>query len=252
MPGQQISGTWVMALRGQLAEKTDWTAVSKAGAVRASHSLWLVASDGWAPRAVRSGSWYQFIKRITDVALSLLLLFLLAPLLAVVALAIRLDSPGAAIFRQWRIGFAGQPFRIWKFRTLNVTEDGDDVAQVIKADPRITRVGAFLRRTSIDELPQLINVLRGEMSLVGPRPHARAHDRYFAERIENYKLRYNVKPGITGWAQINGLRGETATLEEMRRRVGFDLRYVRRAHFVFDLRILLATPRVVLLSGNAR
>jgi lipopolysaccharide/colanic/teichoic acid biosynthesis glycosyltransferase len=115
----------------------------------------------------------------------------------------------------------------------------------------VTRVGRFLRRTSIDELPQLINVVRGEMSLVGPRPHARAHDRYFAGRIENYVLRQNVKPGITGWAQVNGLRGETATLEEMSGRVGFDLWYVRQARFGLDLRILLATPRAILRGRNA-
>jgi putative colanic acid biosynthesis UDP-glucose lipid carrier transferase len=166
-------------------------------------------------------------------------------------LAIRLDSRGAAIFRQWRIGLHGQAFRVWKFRTLSVVEDGDDIAQVTKADPRVTRIGGFLRRTSIDELPQLINVLRGEMSLVGPRPHARAHDRYFAAHIDNYALRHDVKPGITGWAQVNGVRGETATVEEMRRRVGFDLWYVRQARLALDLRILLATPGAVLRGRNA-
>jgi putative colanic acid biosynthesis UDP-glucose lipid carrier transferase len=178
-------------------------------------------------------------------------LLFLAPLFVLTALAIRLDSRGAAIFRQWRIGLHGQAFRVWKFRTLCVVEDGDDIAQVTKADPRVTRIGGFLRRTSIDELPQLINVLRGEMSLVGPRPHARAHDRYFAARIDNYALRHDVKPGITGWAQVNGVRGETATVEEMRRRVGFDLWYVRQARLALDLRILLATPGAVLRGRNA-
>lgn len=240
-----------MALREQLAEKTDWVSVSRPAAVFRPAPLRLVTSESWAPRAARAASVYPLAKRAIDVTLSLLLVPLLTPLFIAVALAIRFDSSGDAIFRQWRIGLDGQPFRIWKFRTLSVAEDGDDVAQVTKADPRVTRVGRFLRRTSIDELPQLINVIRGEMSLVGPRPHAAAHDRHFARRIDNYALRRNVKPGITGWAQVNGSRGETATLEEVRRRVGFDLWYVRQARFVLDLRILLATPRVVLLGGNA-
>jgi putative colanic acid biosynthesis UDP-glucose lipid carrier transferase len=240
-----------VALREQLVEKTDWVTVPKAASVFPPARLRLVESRTWAPPAARSASGYLFIKRLSDVTFSLLLLLLLAPLFVVIALAIRLDSPGAAIFRQWRTGLHGAPFRIWKFRTLSVMEDGDDVAQVTKADPRVTSVGHVLRRTSIDELPQLINVLRGEMSLVGPRPHARAHDRYFAARIEGYTQRHSVKPGITGWAQVNGLRGETATLEEMRRRLGFDLWYIRRAQFVFDLKILLATPLVVLLGRKA-
>ena len=240
-----------MVLREQLAEKRDWVAVSGPSAALPAATLRFVRSDSWAPQSAQSASAYLFAKRLTDITLSLLLLLFLAPLFLVTALAIRLDSPGAAIFRQWRVGFDGQRFRIWKFRTLGVTEDGDDVAQVTKADPRVTRVGRFLRRTSIDELPQLINVLRGEMSLVGPRPHACAHDRYFVERIDNYALRHSVKPGITGLAQVSGLRGETATLAEMRWRVAFDLRYVRHACFGLDLRILLATPGAVLFGRNA-
>jgi exopolysaccharide biosynthesis polyprenyl glycosylphosphotransferase len=234
----------------QLAEKRGWVAVARPVALP-QPKLRLVKSESWAPQSLRTASAYLHAKRFTDVTIALLLLCLLAPFLFAVAIAIRLDSPGAAIFRQWRIGLHGAPFRIWKFRTLSVTEDGDHIAQVTRADPRTTRLGRILRRASIDELPQLINVLRGEMSLVGPRPHARAHDRYFVERIENYALRHSVKPGITGWAQINGLRGETATLEEMRRRVGFDLRYVQQAGFALDLRILLATPGAVLFGRNA-
>ena len=238
-----------MALREQLAEKADWVAVSESGTV-VSPPLRLVDSAANIP-TVRVAPAYRFLKRLTDLIFSILLLVLLSPLLILAALVIRLDSPGAAVFRQWRIGMHGKPFRIWKFRTLSVVEDGDEVAQVTKADPRITHVGRFLRRTSIDELPQLINVVRGEMSLVGPRPHARAHDRYFAERIDNYGMRHAVKPGLTGWAQVNGLRGETATIEEMRRRVGFDLWYVRQARFGLDLRIMLATPAVVVGGRNA-
>ena len=240
-----------MALREQLAEKTDWVAVSGAAVAHVPAKLRLVESGTWAPRTAQSATGYLFAKRVIDVALSLLLLLLLLPILVGVAVAIRLDSSGTAIFRQWRTGLHGTSFRIWKFRTLSVVEDGDNVAQVTKADPRVTRVGRFLRRTSIDELPQLINVLRGDMSLVGPRPHARAHDHYFAERIENYTLRQALKPGITGWAQVNGLRGETATVDDMRRRVGFDLWYVRQARFALDMRILLATPGAVLFGRNA-
>ena len=236
-----------MSLREQLAEKPDWVAVSRPAVAK----LRLVGSDAWAPGTAQSASGYLFAKRLTDITLALLLLLLLAPLFLVVALIIRMDSPGDAIFRQWRTGLHGAPFRIWKFRTLSAADDGDHIVQVTKEDPRVTRVGRLLRRTSIDELPQLINVLRGEMSLVGPRPHACAHDRYFAERIENYALRHSVKPGITGWAQVNGLRGETATVDDMRRRVGFDLWYVRRTCFAVDLRILFATPGVMFLGRNA-
>lgn len=241
-----------MALREQLAQKNDWVGVARPATTLAVRpALRLVASSAWAPRAARSASGYLFAKRWIDVAVSMPLLAALAPLFLLTVLAVRLDSPGPIIFRQWRVGLDGKPFRIWKFRTLGVVEDGDSISQVTRADPRVTRVGRFLRRTSIDELPQLINVLRGDMSLVGPRPHARAHDRYYVAQIENYALRHSVKPGITGWAQVNGLRGETATLEGMRRRVGFDLRYVRHACLALDLRILLATPGAVLLGRNA-
>ena len=241
-----------MVLREQLAEKADWVPVADSASVLPRTALRLVGSAANVrASAAHLTPRYRFAKRATDLVLSTLLLLLLAPLLLMVAVAIRLDTSGAALFCQWRVGLGGRQFRIWKFRTLTVAEDGDDVAQVTKADPRVTRLGRILRRTSLDELPQLINVFWGEMSLVGPRPHARAHDYYFAKRIDNYVLRQSVKPGMTGWAQINGLRGETATLEEMSRRVGFDLWYVRQARLGLDLRILLATPRVVLLGRNA-
>lgn len=243
-----------MSLHEQSAEGADW--VSKRAAVRQPAALRLVDSSTFTlqiapPIAAHPANKYRIAKRLLDLTLAMLLLVLLVPLLIIVGVVIRLDSSGPAFFRQWRIGLDGQAFRIWKFRTLGVVEDGNDITQVTRFDPRVTRVGDFLRRTSIDELPQLINVLRGEMSLVGPRPHARAHDHYFAGRIESYVLRHSVKPGITGWAQVNGLRGETATVEEMRRRVGFDLWYVRRARIALDLRILFATPAVVLRGRNA-
>jgi putative colanic acid biosysnthesis UDP-glucose lipid carrier transferase len=241
-----------VALREQLAEKADWVAVSEPATVFPPTALRLVDSVSDLPaQTARTASRYLLAKRLLDITLSALLLALLAPFFIPVSIAIWLDSPGPVIFRQWRVGLDGKAFRILKFRTLTVTEDGESIAQVTERDARVTRIGHLLRRFSIDELPQLINVIRGDMSLVGPRPHAHAHDRYFAERIENYVLRHRMKPGITGWAQIHGLRGETATLADMRRRVVFDLSYVRQARFGLDLQILLATPRVVLGGRNA-
>jgi lipopolysaccharide/colanic/teichoic acid biosynthesis glycosyltransferase len=145
----------------------------------------------------------------------------------------------------------GRPFTIVKFRTMNVLENGASVVQATQDDPRVTRAGRSLRRASLDELPQLLNVIRGEMSLVGPRPHALAHDDYYVERIEDYALRQQVKPGITGWAQVHGLRGETPTLDAMRQRVLLDVWYARNADLALDLEILLRTPFEVLRQRNA-
>src|SRR4051812_22591799 len=142
-------------------------------------------------------------------------LFVLSPVLVLVALAIRLDSTGPALFRQTRTGLNGKPFRIYKFRTMTVQEDGATIQQVTRNDPRVTRIGHWLRSTSIDDLPQLLNVIRGEMALVGPRPHALAHDEYYGRAIPAYVRRFAVKPGITGWAQVNGLCGETPTVADM-------------------------------------
>jgi Undecaprenyl-phosphate glucose phosphotransferase len=180
-------------------------------------------------------------KRIFDVVISVGALIVLAPLLACVAIMIRLDSPGPAFFLQRRYGFNQQPFRIIKFRTMTTLEDGDVIPQARHDDLRITRVGRWLRQWNADELPQLLNVLKGDMSLVGPRPHALCHDREFEQRISLYARRHNVRPGITGWAQVNGLRGETDTDEKMRRRVDFDLYYIDNWSMLFDLRILLLT-----------
>jgi exopolysaccharide biosynthesis polyprenyl glycosylphosphotransferase len=178
-------------------------------------------------------------------------LILLAPLMALIAVAIRLESPGPVLFRQTRGGFNGRPFRICKFRSMTVTEDGPGIAQARRGDRRVTRIGAFLRRASLDELPQLFNVLRGEMSLVGPRPHAMSHDDDFAARIENYAFRAHVKAGMTGWAQVHGARGETDTLEKIRRRVDLDLWYVRHWSLALDFSILLRTLVVVVRRDNA-
>jgi lipopolysaccharide/colanic/teichoic acid biosynthesis glycosyltransferase len=154
---------------------------------------------------------------------------------------VKLNSRGPAFFLQRRYGFNQQPFRILKFRTMLTMDDGDVVRQATKADPRITPVGRFLRRWNIDELPQLVNVLRGEMSLVGPRPHALAHDHEYERRIALYARRHNVKPGITGWAQVNGFRGETSTDEKMKGRVEMDLHYIDKWSIWMDLSIILQT-----------
>jgi exopolysaccharide biosynthesis polyprenyl glycosylphosphotransferase len=190
-------------------------------------------------------------KRLLDIGLAAVLLCMLAPVLLVTAILIRLDSAGPALFRQTRLGLRGKPFDIVKFRTMTVLENGDRIVQATRNDPRITRIGRFLRKASIDELPQLINVLKGEMSLVGPRPHARAHDEHYARAIDNYRVRQDVKPGITGWAQVQGFRGETPTVEAMRRRVECDVWYVDHFSLALDLQILLRTPFEIFRHRNA-
>jgi len=180
-------------------------------------------------------------KRVFDMTLASLALVLLAPLFAIVALAIRLDSPGPVFFVQRRYGFNQEPFRIVKFRTMSAMEDDSNLISATRFDPRVTRIGALLRRTSIDELPQLLNVLAGDMSLVGPRPHALAHDQRYDRRIAQYARRHNVKPGITGWAQVCGLRGEIASEDKMRRRVEHDLYYVDNWSLWLDVKIMAMT-----------
>jgi putative colanic acid biosynthesis UDP-glucose lipid carrier transferase len=210
--------------------------------------------DRAAPANVntRSTSIEPLLKRVVDVALSCVALLIALPVLALIALLIRLDSPGPVLFRQTRLGLNGRAFDVIKFRTMNVLENGDTIVQASENDARITRVGAWLRVLSLDELPQLLNVLAGEMSLVGPRPHARAHDAYYAARIPEYEMRQSVKPGITGWAQIHGLRGETKTVDDMRRRVAFDVWYAKNATLATDFFVLLCTPLEVFRSRNAR
>lgn len=187
-------------------------------------------------------------KRCLDVGVALFALVLLTPLLLTVAVLIKLDSPGAIIFRQSRRGFNGKPFEIWKFRTMTVCEDGETVKQATRRDARITRIGRFLRMTSIDELPQLWNVLRGDMSLVGPRPHAVAHDNYYDELISKYVYRHHMKPGLTGWAQVNGFRGETPTIDLMEKRVEYDVWYVGNWSIWLDLKIMARTASAVLFQ----
>jgi Undecaprenyl-phosphate glucose phosphotransferase len=187
--------------------------------------------------------WSLVLKNLEDRLVGAVLVALLSPLIGIIALAIKLDSPGPVFFRQRRYGFNNNAIVVWKFRTmLHRPDDESVVPQATRNDPRVTRVGRFLRRSSLDELPQVFNVLRGEMSLVGPRPHAVAHNEQYAKIIDDYLSRHRVKPGITGWAQVNGLRGETDTPEKMRLRVQHDLYYIDNWSFWFDLKILALTP----------
>jgi undecaprenyl-phosphate galactose phosphotransferase/putative colanic acid biosynthesis UDP-glucose lipid carrier transferase len=183
----------------------------------------------------------QFIKRCFDLIGATSVLLLLSPLILLTALLIKLDSHGPVLFLQTRNGFNGRTFRIVKFRTMHVLEDGNVIRQATRADPRVTRLGRWLRRANIDELPQLVNVLSGDMSLVGPRPHAAAHNNQYNKLISNYALRNHVKPGITGWAQVNGCRGETPTTDLMQQRVTHDLWYISNWSMWLDVRILFRT-----------
>jgi putative colanic acid biosynthesis UDP-glucose lipid carrier transferase len=186
------------------------------------------------------------VKRVSDIVLAALILVLIAPVLAAVALGVKLSSPGPAIFRQRRYGLNGQEVVVYKFRSMTVAEDGAVVKQATKNDARVTPFGAFLRRTSLDELPQFVNVIQGRMSIVGPRPHAVAHNEMYRKLIKSYMIRHKVRPGITGWAQVNGLRGETETVEKMRARIEYDLDYLRNWSLGLDLRIIFKTIFVVL------
>ena len=201
------------------------------------------------PKPIRE--WGSLLKLSFDYVAGAVSLLVFTPLMLLIALAIKLDSPGPVFFRQRRHGFNHQVIYVYKFRTMYVAQDGPVIEQAQKDDPRVTRLGRLLRKTSLDELPQLINVMRGEMSLVGPRPHALAHNHYYRERLDSYASRHRVKPGLTGWAQIHGLRGPTNDPEDMRRRVQMDLYYVENWSLWLDLKILAATPFLGLINRNA-
>jgi len=190
-------------------------------------------------------------KRLTDLVLSIVILFLILPLLASIAVLVKFSSPGPVIFKQRRYGLDGREIAVYKFRTMNVVEDGAHIRQVSKSDDRVTRIGAILRRSSLDELPQLINVLQGRMSLVGPRPHAVAHNEQYRKLIKGYMVRHKVLPGITGLAQVSGCRGETTELNEMEARVHFDLDYLRHWSPMLDIEIILRTILVIFRDGKA-
>jgi putative colanic acid biosysnthesis UDP-glucose lipid carrier transferase len=185
------------------------------------------------------------IKRTFDILVASALLILLSPLLLAIAWGVRRSSPGPVIFRQRRYGLDGDEFWVCKFRTMSVCEDGPVVEQAKRGDPRMTRFGAFLRKTSLDELPQLFNVLQGRMSIVGPRPHAVAHNEMYRKLIKGYMLRHKVRPGITGWAQVNGLRGETQSVDKMAARVKYDIDYIRNWSVFMDVQIMLRTLALV-------
>jgi putative colanic acid biosynthesis UDP-glucose lipid carrier transferase len=191
------------------------------------------------------------LKRLCDFGLACALLFFAALPMAIVATLIKFTSPGPVLFRQKRYGLDGREILVWKFRTMRVCENGPQVAQAMKVDPRVTPLGAILRRTSLDELPQLFNVIEGKMSLVGPRPHATAHNEHYRRLIPGYMLRHKVKPGITGLAQVSGFRGETDSLDKMANRVNCDLQYIREWSIWLDLKILFRTIVVVLSRKNA-
>ena len=185
------------------------------------------------------GGW--LLKKIEDFVLGVLILILISPILAIIALTVKLSSPGPVLFKQRRHGLNGDIIKVYKFRTMTVLDDGDVVVQATKNDVRITPVGKFLRRYSLDELPQFLNVLQGTMSIVGPRPHALAHNEHYRKLIDGYMQRHKVKPGITGWAQVNGFRGETDTLDKMQSRVEHDIYYINHWSLGLDLKIIMLT-----------
>lgn len=191
------------------------------------------------------------MKRGADIVLSTLILLLISPLLLAIAVGVKRSSPGPVLFMQRRYGLDGKEILTWKFRTMNVCEDGAQIEQAKRNDPRVTRFGSFLRRTSLDELPQFFNVLQGTMSIVGPRPHAVAHNEQYRGQIAGYMLRHKVRPGITGWAQVNGLRGEADTVDKMAQRIRYDLDYLKHWTLHLDLWIIFKTVFVVLKRRNA-
>jgi putative colanic acid biosysnthesis UDP-glucose lipid carrier transferase len=204
--------------------------------------------------AVCESPFYGFngvVKRLADFSLAALILLAISPLMLAIAAGVKLSSPGPVLFRQRRYGLDGRRIVVYKFRSMSVAEDGDTVRQATRNDVRVTRFGAFLRASSLDELPQFINVLQGRMSIVGPRPHAVAHNEMYRKLILGYMIRHKVKPGITGLAQVNGLRGETDTVEKMKARIDYDLAYLRNWSLALDLRIILKTVVVVLQKHNA-
>lgn len=192
-----------------------------------------------------------FFKRASDIVLSILILIMISPVLAALAIGVKLSSPGPVLFKQRRYGLDGREIVVYKFRSMTVCEDGPTIVQAAKNDTRVTRLGAIMRRTSLDELPQFINVLQGCMSIVGPRPHAVAHNETYRKLIKGYMIRHKVKPGITGWAQINGLRGETETVDKMKARIEYDLDYLRNWSLRLDIGIILRTVLLVFRDAKA-
>ena len=217
------------------------------------HSCW-TSLDGIPMVSVFDTPFYGvdgWVKRFEDIVLGGLILTLTLIPMLMIAIGTKLTSRGPVIFKQRRYGLSGKVMEVWKFRTMTVCEDGEDIAQAKKGDARITRWGAFLRRTSLDELPQFINVLQGHMSIVGPRPHAVSHNEKYRTLLHGYMLRHKVKPGITGWAQINGWRGETESLEKMKNRIVYDMEYISNWSLWLDFKIIVRTLPTVVRDKNA-
>jgi putative colanic acid biosynthesis UDP-glucose lipid carrier transferase len=191
------------------------------------------------------------VKRASDIVLASIILVLISPILLAVAIGVKLGSPGPVIFKQRRNGLAGEEIIVYKFRSMRAAGDGSAFRQATKNDPRVTKFGAFIRRTSLDELPQFFNVLQGRMSIVGPRPHPVELNDQYRPIIKAYMVRHKVRPGVTGWAQVNGYRGETDTLEKMMARIEFDLEYLRNWSLGLDLQIIANTVRLVFADGRA-
>jgi len=222
--------TWSRDQSGKRSTRTKGSADAQGTRKRSDHATTAPLSR-----------YQELTKRALDVLVASVTLTAFAPLLLLIAAVIKLTTGGPALFLQRRIGCRGEVFQIWKFRTMHVAEDGDVVTQARQADPRLTRVGAILRKYNLDELPQLINVITGDMSLVGPRPHALTHDLMFERGLNSYARRRRVKPGITGWAQINGHRGRISSPADLRNRVACDLYYIRNYSLLFDIYILVRT-----------
>ncbi len=207
------------------------------------HSRWF-SMDGIPIASVFESPFYGvdgWLKRMEDIVIGSMILLLIGPIMLLISIAVKLSSPGPVIFKQRRYGLSGEVIEVWKFRSMSVQEDGVDVPQAQREDPRVTPLGRFLRKSSLDELPQFINVIQGRMSIVGPRPHAVAHNEKYRKLIFGYMLRHKVKPGITGLAQVNGWRGETNTLDKMQKRVEYDLEYIQHWSLWLDIKIIILT-----------
>jgi len=200
----------------------------------------LITEQAISSQCLRSGA-TCVPKRIFDITFSIAAILMLLPIMAAIAVLIKLDSRGSVLFKQKRNGLDGKVIEVWKFRSMSVAENGEQVTQAVQGDSRVTGIGRILRKYSLDELPQFFNVLFGSMSVVGPRPHAVAHNEQYREQITNYSKRHMVRPGITGWAQVNGARGETDTLDKMSARVSYDLDYINHWSLKFDVRIIFLT-----------
>ncbi|GBF56521.1 UDP-glucose:undecaprenyl-phosphate glucose-1-phosphate transferase [Candidatus Phycosocius bacilliformis] len=246
-----LSHNWTLNNKAHLTLSVGiWTDLMNHISTNLSGHLAEISLYRPVPAKTLSASVMSWPKRLFDLVAAGLGLVFLAPFLLTIAILIKMTSPGPVIFAQTRTGLGGKAFKIYKFRTMTTLEDGDCVIQACRNDQRITALGNFLRRSSLDELPQLWNVLRGEMSIVGPRPHAVAHDHYYGALLSDYRERFRAKPGITGLAQCSGSRGPTETLDKMRRRIRLDLDYIENWSLGMEMRILFKTAKLVIMGDS--